>query len=165
MGSCTQVILRSWSEAFSTCGGGFFLLLVNFVRPSEPSPHCCELPQRKLLQLTATGRFTPSLFVSGPSALLLQPLLPPCPKSLCYKSWAFLSRESQAPSSWGVPAVCVDPCEKELWFLARTPVLSHRSFLLHLASINFQSCPMWPWPLGYVCSFPTCSLSWRGTLQ
>lgn len=38
MRSCTQAVLRSWSEAFSACGGGFFLHLTNFVRPSEPSP-------------------------------------------------------------------------------------------------------------------------------
>ena len=38
IGSCTQAVLRSWLEAFSACGGGFLLLLTNFLRPSEPSP-------------------------------------------------------------------------------------------------------------------------------
>lgn len=163
---CTHAVLRSCSEAFSAWCGGFFLLLTNFVRPSGPSS---LLPQSKLLQLTATGKRSPSLFISGPSVLLLQPLVPPYPKFSCCKSWTFPAGESQSPTSWGAPAVFGDPHKNELWFLAHTPVLSRRSFLLHLASIHFQSCPMWPWPLGYVSSFPAWkkarSLSWRGTLR
>lgn len=134
--------------------------------------------QEDHLDLTATGKFPLSLFTSSPSILLLQHRGHHIQKSCAARAGLCLLGEPHPYLLGGVQLFVETPERRSRGLhkqetcrssLAHTPVPSLRPFLLHLASIPSQSCPVWPWTLGYVSGFmawkKVCSVSWRGTLQ